>query len=90
MSESPVNVVFRAWKDGAGVIALFPDIPADRYNVLCQSYEHVGQHGGADYESVMFLTRKARPEEYADLLQELESIGYRMVIKSRRSWTKTR
>ena len=89
MSDVPLtNVVFRVWKDHPSTIALFPDKPADRYNILCQSYERLGQHGGADYEGTMLATRKAKPEEYADLLSELESIGYRLTIKSRRGWLK--
>ena len=42
----PVRVVFRRWRDGAGVIALFPELPADMHGLCCDSYEHVGQHGG--------------------------------------------
>ena len=83
------NVVFRVWKDWPKTcIALFPDLPYDRYNVACQCYEHSREHVAADYEGTMEATRKAKPEEYADLLAELESIGYRLTIKSRRGWTK--
>jgi hypothetical protein len=42
------TVVFRKWRDGFGVIALFPEIPTDLYGRYCESYEAIGQHGGAD------------------------------------------
>ena len=38
-------VVFRKWRNGFGVIALFPEIPADLYGYYCESYESIGQHG---------------------------------------------
>jgi hypothetical protein len=69
-------VVFRKWKDGFGVIALFPEIPTDLYGRYCESYEHVGQHGGADYQGVIMNTRPANVEESADLAEELQIIGY--------------
>ena len=90
-NELPINdpdltktvVVFRMWKDKAGsVIALFPDIDAE--SGRCQSYEHVGQHGAADYDLVMSKTRPAKPSEYKDLLCELKRIGYVLIPRSRR------
>jgi len=71
-------VVFRKWKDGFGVIALFPEIPADLYGRYCESYEHVGQHGGTDYWGVVMNSRPANEEESADLEEELRIIGYRL------------
>lgn len=76
------KVIFRKWHDGDdligdGVIALFPEIPASgRTWDLMDSYEHVGQHGAAHYATVCESSDLATPEEYADLLRELESIGY--------------
>lgn len=58
------------------VIAVFPDQAGDLNPYrTCGGYVHMGQHTtiGAD---VMNWTRPARPDEYADLLKELESIGY--------------
>ena len=69
-------VVFRKWKNGFGVIALFPEIPTDLYGRYCESYEHVGQHGGADYQGVVMNTRPANTVESADLAEELRIIGY--------------
>ena len=71
-------VVFRKWKDGFGVIALFPEIPTDLYGRYCESYEHVGQHGGADNQGVVMNTRPANTVESADLAEELRIIGYEL------------
>jgi hypothetical protein len=72
-----VKVLFRKWRDGEReVVALFPEIPADREGDLCESYMHVGQHGAADPRIVTHDTRAANPEEYRSLLRELGQIGY--------------
>lgn len=81
----PVRVVFRRWRDGGGVIALFPELPADTYGHFCDSYEHVGQHGGADYHGVVRQTAPATSEEFADLADELTRTGYRLVPVRRAS-----
>jgi hypothetical protein len=70
-------VVFRRWRDCSGdIIALFPEIPADDQGVYCQSYMQVGQHGAADYHSVIRLTAQVSPKQYAPLAEELWRIGY--------------
>ncbi len=82
--NAPVRVIFRVWKDSGTVIALFPDIAADRRgNIQC--YEHTGQHGAADYGHVIEKTRPATPEEYAPLQRELQRIGYNLTVRRRRS-----
>jgi hypothetical protein len=79
------RVVFRTWKKGGEVIALFPDDKWTRGNsTLCNSYEHIGQHGGADYQGVIYQTTPARLEDYYDLMRELEGIGYRLKIVRRK------
>ena len=82
------KVVFRVWKGlhGNAVIALFPE--EDEGHGYCSSYEHVGQHGGADYSVVISRTRPASPAEYEALRQELESMGYDLEIRSRRFYGK--
>ena len=67
-------VIYRTWKDHGDVMALFPTIPESNYCVM--SYQHVGQHGGADYTGCIAMTRPATEEEYTPLHQELISIGY--------------
>jgi hypothetical protein len=81
----PTIVVFRKWyrtSDGSGIIALFP--AEDWGGGLCSSFEHIGQHGGADYAGVIARTKAASPDEYADLKRELESSPYRYVLDVRK------
>ena len=78
------KVIFRVWPDGA-VIALFPEEPGDRMGFDCVCYEHVGQHGGADYRACVEMTRPAEPGEYDALAQELAAIGYDLEIRRRAS-----
>jgi hypothetical protein len=78
-------VIFRKWHtraDGHGVIALFPALPDGRRG-MCDSFEHVGQHGAADLRGVIARTKPARPAEYADLKRELESAPYGYVLDVR-------
>lgn len=65
------RVIFRKWRDSGDVIAFFPDQVDGPY---IMAYEHHGQHGNATYPHPQ--TEPASPSEYADLLSELESIGY--------------
>ena len=78
-------VIFRKWRDKSGdVIAFFPEIPSDTaspYN--CLSYEHVGQHGGADYRGCINRTRLAKPDEYKELENELTGRGYDLLVVTR-------
>jgi hypothetical protein len=78
-------VIFRKWrkKNGGDVIALFPEIYADTTGYFCTSYEHVGQHGDADYSHVINHTTPATPAEYAELESELTSIGYNLQIQKK-------
>ena len=69
------KTIFRKFKDGE-VIALFPQIADSIGGGLCQSYMHTGQHSSATPDLVVKLTKLATPEEYAELLAELEQIGY--------------
>lgn len=65
------RVIFRKWRGSGDVIAFFPDQVNGPY---IGSYEHVGQHGDASYPHPQ--TEPASPDEYADLLAELKTIGY--------------
>lgn len=77
-------VVFRKWpkSEGGTVLALFPYEQAS--HGLCSSYEHVGQHGGADYAGCIGRTKPAKPEEYAALKRELESAPYHYQLDVRK------
>ena len=79
-NESPpvTQVVFRRWRDTGDIIALFPELPADYQGRFCDAYEHVGQHGGADYYGVILATKPLSLEDAAPLARELERIGYRL------------
>jgi hypothetical protein len=77
MSKPIDPVVIRVWKgDDSDVFALFPVLPADNAGYLCTSYQHIGQHGAADYGHCVRNSRPAKEAEAADLLAELRSIGY--------------
>ena len=82
-----VRVMFRVFtgRNGGDVIALFPELPADVPKRLITSYQHVGQHGAADYTIVHGATRPATPAEYAPLQRELEGkpYGYTLAIRRR-------
>ena len=75
-SETPV--IFRKWpeSEGGDIIALFPTEPGTNDPYTCSSYEHVGQHGSAEPVGVIQRTKPAKPSEYADLMEELEGVGY--------------
>ena len=76
------KVVFRKFPDG-DIIAMFYEERWSKYNSwLISSYMSVGQHGEASIDLV-YDTKLATPEEYADLKEELESIGYNLDIRKR-------
>lgn len=70
------KVVFRKFKDGGDVVALFPEERWSRHEYTISSYQHVGQHGAADYDHVITISHPARADEYRSLLAELKRIGY--------------
>lgn len=85
------RVIIRRWRTGpeepegrGSVIALFPDDPQGVG--LVQSYEHVGQHGPANYNAVVSRTTLVRPgdPDALELLAELRSIGYNPLQMLRR------
>ena len=78
MNEQETLVIFRRWRDTGGIIALFPELPSDYEGRFCDAYEHVGQHGGADYHGVVAATKPVEPEDAADLAKELARIGYKI------------
>lgn len=69
-----MKVIFRKFKQGGDIIALFPDEIWNEAQRLIASYQHIGQHSGAEYHTVISRTKPAKSEEYANLLTELESI----------------
>ena len=81
--EDATLVVFRKFKKGGDVIALFPYEPGTNDPQMMMSYMHVGQHSSAS----MDLTRSttpAKPDEYKDLQSELKRVGYKkLIVKSK-------
>ena len=83
MTET-LDVVFR--KHMGEITAVFPsECGGDAYDMTC--YVHVGQHGTCD-QGWYNKTRRAKPDEYADLLAELRQIyapEYRLVVKQKQT-----
>jgi hypothetical protein len=75
--ETLVGFVKTIFNDLLVITAVFPY--DDEGNGLIGCYAHVGQHGTCCMEWVN-EQEMATPEEYADLKQELESIGYKFVV----------
>ncbi len=73
--------------DGYGVFALFPHEVCDLKGHVT-TYQHVGQHSGADYTHCIYKSKKATPKQYKPLLQELKSIGYNINIVHRQNYSK--
>ena len=80
MNTEQTRVIFRKWSNG-DILALFPDIQDWEY---VMSYEHVGQHGNADYDGCIGQTKPATPDEYQSLAAELTAIGYDLQVRKRR------
>lgn|SRR4030067_2508294 len=76
------QVIFRYWRND--VIALFPYEIADMKG-NCLSYQHIGQHGAANYSAIVYESRPATPTEYAAIQSELEKLGYNLEIIHRRN-----
>lgn len=79
-TQTKDKVIFRKFPEG-DIIAYFPEIPSDGAGKFCQSYQHIGQHGGASPS--LSITKAASPAEYASLKAELESLGYVLEIRTR-------
>ena len=85
------KVVFRKWR--GEIIALFPYEFTDQIGFFCSSYMHVGQHGSADYTSIINRSKPALLAEYESLKNELGNLGYRLLVIQRiniNEWYKAR
>lgn len=80
--NTQTKVIFRVDRDNV-VFALFPEIPHDVHGRYCTTYQHVGQHSGADYQWCIATSTPATPERYKDLLDELTRIGYNVKVIKR-------
>lgn len=81
MSESKVKirVRFLIEKEGEDVFAYFPNERFDRAGINRSCYAHIGQHSACAPEYAE-ACKEAGPEQFEDLKQELESIGYELEI----------
>jgi hypothetical protein len=80
------RVIMRRWRAAPHtIIALFPEMESDRTGLI-NSYEHVGQHGNADYNVVVARTRPVpyNDPEAQELMRELRQIGYDPIMFKRR------
>jgi hypothetical protein len=84
MDAEKTKVIFRQWKIGCAIIALFPEIPADNIGYFCQSFMHIGQHGAANPE-IVNDTKPANLDDGAvkTLMAELKERGYNLQIIKR-------
>lgn len=77
------TVIFRKESNG-NIVAFFPYEIADlNGNISC--YAHIGQHSAASLEYYRG-TKPCTPAEYADLLTELQSIGYELITRKKMSY----
>ena len=83
--EKQEKVIFRQWKIGCEIIALFPEIACDTTGYNCQSYMRVGQHGAASPSIVVNDTKPAVLEDGSvkSLIRELTDLGYDLKIIKR-------
>jgi hypothetical protein len=84
------DVIFRVdtSKDFKGdVFALLPHECCD-FDGHVTSYQHIGQHSGADYFHCIEISRPATEKEYESLKLEMESLGYNFKVIKRRSYDK--
>ena len=72
------RVIFKM--DGENCIAFLLNVPANPGNLM--SYAHVGQHGEASL-GYFYELPLATEEQFKDLHEELESIGYRLYVRCR-------
>lgn len=85
MPDEKTKVIFRKFSDGEA-IALFPELPGLNKITECLSYQTIGQHGSASADIDRKHSWKAKPEEYASLKRELESLGYNLQVVCRFSY----
>lgn len=83
--KTEIKVIFRWDKKNKEAIAFFPEASVNYGCILC--YMHVGQHSESSLNYFNDNTRKAKINEYKELLEELESIyndnENKLVLKER-------
>lgn len=74
------KVVIREFKDTGDIIALFPGMPWSTDSRMVTSYMRFDGHGGADYQSVIPISRPASKDECVKMKSYLTSLGYENLI----------
>jgi hypothetical protein len=72
------RVAFRVFDEGDVIALMIDDFHPDTPEII-MSYQSIGQHGMA-HRDLLDELDKATPEEYADLKDELERIGYEFEV----------
>ena len=82
------EVIFRKFKQGGEIIALFPYEICDNHG-NCESYMIVGQHSAANYQLVIQNSWPVHdPFDYSDIKAELMGLGYRLKVQQKRNHSK--
>ena len=88
MDKEKTKVIFRQWKVGCDIIALFPEICGDITGFMCMSYMQCGQHSAASPD----IIKDTKPAILKDgsvkrLIKELTELGYNLEIIKRFRYT---
>ena len=75
--KNQVKVLFV--KSEGEIVAIMPYELGTNNPLTMLCYQHLGQHGSC-HASWVQTQKKAQPEEYGQLLSELESLGYEVEI----------
>ncbi len=81
------EVIFRKEKDG-DIMAILPYEPFNHVRNVVACYVHTGQHGGCHFDYALKETKPAKPNEYADLLAEMNGLGYNIKAIKRINYRK--
>jgi hypothetical protein len=65
------------------VVAVFPYDLGTNNSETMSCYAHIGQHSSCHSDWVVSSHKNVAPNEYSDLKEELESIGYELEILTR-------
>jgi hypothetical protein len=76
--DVPTIVIFRKCNNDDSVIAIMPELPFTDGGNDCTCYQHVGQHSGCN--GWHYFSRPCDPADYADLLAELQRVGYNVRV----------
>ena len=78
------EVVFRI--DDYSVFALLPYEISSGYYVV--TYQHNGQHSGADYKNCILQSKPAVLEQYNNLFKEMTNLGYNLKVVTKQNYSK--